>query len=61
MRSQYDGKQQKVVCQGDGSTTQGTLQYASSSVHGKQLMRCCLFRNSYQRGYTELELYNLDY
>ena len=56
-----DGKQQKVICQGDGSTTQGTLKYASSSVHGKQLMRCCLFRDSYQRGYTELELYNLDY
>ena len=56
-----DGKQQKVVCQGAGSTTQGTLQYESSSVHGKQLLRCCLFRDSYRRGYTELELYNLDY
>ena len=50
-----DGKQQKVVFQGDGST----LQYTSSSVHGKQLMRCCLFGDSYLRGYTEL--YNLDY
>ena len=53
-----DGQQQKVVFQGACSTTRGTIESASSSIHGKLLMHC-VRRNDDQR--VELELYNLDY
>ena len=53
-----DGQLQKVVFQGDSSTTQATLEPASSSVHGKLLMHC--LRRDDDQG-VELELYNLDY
>ena len=53
-----DGKQQKVVFQGAGSTTRGTLRSASSSIHGKLLMHCL---RRIENGVVELELYSLDY
>ena len=53
-----DGKQQKVVFQGAGSTTRRMILPASLSIHGKLLMHC-VRRDDNQL--LELELYNLDY